>query len=100
MDHPTEGASSWDMLGTNLSIKNDDGTWSSDTNRLMLMGRREFNKLGIGIDDLIEAYLQTVLSMKAIDNMSKMLINSKGKFRQRLFKSLNDDEALINEIVI
>lgn len=99
LDHPTPDASSWDMLGTNLSIKNEDGTWASDTNRLMLMGRREFNKLGIGIDDLIEAYLQTVLSMKAIDNMSKMLINSKGKFRQRLFKSLNDDAALINEIV-
>lgn len=99
-DHPDKDVTSWDMLGTNLSIKESDGSWGSDTNRLMLMGRREFNKLGIGIDDLIEAYLQTVLSMKAIDNMSQMLVNSKGKFRQRLFKSLNDDPALLNEIML
>lgn len=90
---------SWDMLGTNLSVKLEDGGWGSDTNRLMLMDRRDFNKLGVSLDDLIEAYIQTVLSMVAIDNMSKTLVNSKGKFRMRLFKSLNNDENLLNEIM-
>ena len=33
----------------------------SDTNRLVLMDRRDFNKLGVGLDDMIEAYIQTVL---------------------------------------
>ncbi len=99
VDHLVEGHNSWAMLGTNLSIKNADGTWDSDTNRLLLMDRRDFNKLGIGLDDLIEAYIQTVLSMVAIDNMSKTLINKQGKFRMRLFKSLNDDPALIDEIL-
>jgi len=99
IDHIEEGADSWQMLGTNLSIKNDDGSWDSDTNRLILMDRRDFNKLGIGLDDLIEAYIQTVLSMVAIDKMSKTLYNKQGKFRMRLFKSLDDDPTLINEIM-
>ena len=95
-----DNTNSWDMLGTNLSIKNIDGTWGSDTNRLILMGRRDFNKLGLGLDDLIEAFIQTVLSTIAIDNMSKMFVNSKGKFRKKLFQSMNNDEALVNEIKI
>jgi len=96
----TEGSESWDMLGTNLSIKNLDGSWDSDTNRLLLMDRRDFNKLGIGIDDLIEAYIQTVLSMVAIDKMAITLVNKQGRFRMRLFKSLNDDASLIEEIAV
>lgn len=94
------GTNSWAMLGTNLSIKNPDGTWDSDTNRLILMDRRDFNKLGIGLDDLIEAYIQTVLSMVAIDKMAKTLVNKQGKFRMKLFKSLNDDQGLIDEILV
>ena len=100
VDKIREGAESWSMLGTNLSFKNKDGSWGSDTNRLMLMDRRDFNKLGIGLDDLIEAYIQTVLSMVAIDNMAKMLMNKQGKFRMRLFKSLNNDQSLLDEIML
>ncbi len=92
--------SSWDMLGTNLSIKLENNNWGSDTNRLMLMDRRDFNKLGLGLDDLLEAYIQSILSMKAIDNMAKQLTNSKGQFRSKLFKSLNDDNRLIQEIKV
>ena len=91
---------SWDMLGTNLSIKREDNQWDSDTNRLILMGRRDFNKLGLGLDDLIEAYIQTVLSTIAIDNMSATFINSKGKFRKKLFLSFNNDDALVDEIMV
>jgi len=98
IDNLEGGTDSWQMLGTNLSIKNDDGSWDSDTNRLILMDRRDFNKLGIGLDDLIEAYIQTVLSMVAIDKMAKNLFNKQGKFKLRLFKSLDDDPVLINEI--
>jgi hypothetical protein len=98
-DNLTDSSGSWDMLGTNLSIKLEDGKWDSDTTRLILMDRRDFNKLGIGMDDLIEAYIQTVLSTIAIDQMAQTLYNKQGKFRMRLFKSLNDDEALIREIL-
>ena len=100
VDDLVEGNESWDMLGTNLSFKNPDGSWGSDTNRLILMDRRDFHKLGIGLDDLIEAYIQTVLSMIAIDNLAKTMVNKQGKFRMRLFKSLNDDPSLIKEILL
>ncbi len=93
------GSDSWSMLGTNLSVKEGENRWSSDTHRLLLTDRRDFNKLGLGLDDLIEAYIQTVLSTIAIDKMCIALYNSKGKFRSKLFKSLNDDEALLKEIL-
>lgn len=100
VDHITSSIDSWSMLGTNLSIKNDDGTWGSETNRLVLMDRRDFNKLGIGLDDLIECFIQTVLSMVAIDKMAHTLVNKQGKFRMKLFKSLNDDQSLLDEIKV
>lgn len=86
-----------EMLLTNLSIKNDDGTWGSDVSRLVLMDERDFNKLGLGIDELIEGYVQSVLSLIAIDSMAKKLISKKMKFKKKLFASLNDDRKLINE---
>jgi hypothetical protein len=91
---------SWDVLGTNLSIKTGENQWTSDTSRLLLMDRKDFNSLGIGIDDLAEAFIQTTLTIVAIDKMAKRLISSKGLFRQKLFKSLDNDEALIREIMI
>lgn len=99
-DELTDGSDSWDMLGTNLSEKVGDNQWSSDVGRLILMDRRDFNKLGVGLDDLIEAHVQTVLSTIAIDRMAKQLFNQKGKFRKRLFQSLNDDPTLLNELLV
>ncbi len=98
IDEIPSSLDSWKMLGTNLSFKNENGSWGSDTSRLVLMDRRDFNKLGIGLDDLIEAYIQTVLSMVAIDKMAQTLVNKQGRFRMRLFKSLNNDAGLIDEI--
>jgi hypothetical protein len=88
------------MLGTNLSIKKGENQWGSDTSRLMLTDRRDFNKLGLSLDDLIEAYIQTVLSTLGIDEMCQTLYNTKGKFRKRLFRSLNDDNSLIHELLM
>ena len=100
VDNLLTGTDSWSMLGTNLSILKPDGSWDSDTSRLVLMDRRDFNKLGIGLDDLIEAFIQTVLSMVAIDKMASTLVNKQGKFRMKLFKSLNDDQSLLDEILV
>jgi hypothetical protein len=69
--------SSWDMLGTNLSIKKGENSWESDTKRLIQMDNKDFNSVGIGLDDLIEAFIQTVLSVIAIDDMAATLINKK-----------------------
>lgn len=89
---------SWDMLGTNLSVLNPDGSWGSESERLLLMDSRDFNQLGIGVDDLIEGYLQTVLSVTAIDAMAQRLITQKGVFRRRLFSALNPDSAFVEDI--
>jgi len=99
VDYLDDSADSWQILGTNLSVKLGENQWTSETNRLLIMDRRDYNKLGLGLDDLIEAYIQTVLSTIAIDKMAINLYNSKGKFRMKLFKSLNDDDTLLNEIM-
>jgi hypothetical protein len=62
------------------------------------MDGRDFNRLGIGFDDLVESYLQTVLSVVAIDEMAQQLVTKGRKFRRRLFHSLNPDSALSDEI--
>lgn len=92
--------SSWEVLGTNLSVKLAENKWDSDTTRLMLMDRKDFNSLGIGIDDLMEAFIQTVLTVVAIDKMASKLISSKGTFRMKLFRSLDNDKALLDEILL
>ncbi len=90
--------SSWDMLGTNLSQKLPGGAWASETERLLMMDRRDFNQLGIGPDDLIEAYIQSVLSVLAIDRSASRILTKRGTLHKKLFRSLNDDDALISEI--
>ncbi|MDW3651202.1 MAG: hypothetical protein R8P61_29255 [Bacteroidia bacterium] len=100
VDDLEEGKSSWDILGTNLSIKQDDGTFTTDSSRLIMMDRKDFNRLGISVDDLIEGYIQSVLATIAIDKMAITLINQKGRFKSRLFKSLNDDPSLVEEITL
>ena len=92
------GESSWGMLGTNLSIKQEDGSFLTDPSRLLLVDSRDFNRLGFGMDDLIESYLQTVMSIAAIDQMAQELVNSKGRFRRKLFFSMNPDQVLVDEI--
>ncbi len=93
------GESSWDMLGTNLSIKRNDGSFATEPSRLLLVDSRDFNRVGIGMDDLIEGYVQTVMSIVAIDQLSQELVNSKGRFRRKLFLTMNPDEKLAEEII-
>lgn len=92
------GHDSWDMLGTNLSVKNEDGSFSTQPERLLLVDSRDFNRLGFGLDDLIESYLQTVMCVVSIDEMARSLINTKGKFRRKLFQSINPDRRFNEEI--
>ena len=93
------GDDSWDMLGTNLSFKNEDGSFSTQPERLLLVDSRDFNRLGFGLDDLIESYMQTVMCLVAIDEMAKSLVNTKGKFRKKLFQAINPDESFNEEIL-
>nr|MBX2801947.1 hypothetical protein [Myxococcales bacterium] len=94
-----DGVDSWSMLGTNLSVKVGDGAFDTDPSRLMLMDSRDFNRLGLGLDDLTEGYLQTVMSMHAIDRMAQRLTSTKGRFRRKLFGSLVPDPRLLDEVM-
>ena len=92
------GASSWSILGTNLSRKRGEDQWVTEPNRLLMLDRRDFGKLGLGIDDLIDAYIQAVLAHRAIDRLAQQLVKRGGGFRKELFRSLNNDESLLREI--
>lgn len=91
---------SWEMLGTNLSVKTGLDSWKSDTSRLLLMDRKDFNVIGIGLDDLVNGFIQTVLGVVAIDKMAGNLVNKKGIFRFKLFRSINRDKPFIEEILL
>lgn len=92
-----EGSDSWDMLGTNLSVRTGDG-FSTEPRRLLMMDQRDFNRLGLGIDDLTEGYLQTCMATLAIDRMAQKLRRTKGGLKRRLFKSLVPDDVLLSEL--
>ncbi|KAG0046774.1 hypothetical protein BGZ83_008057 [Gryganskiella cystojenkinii] len=102
-DDPT--ITSWEMLGTNLSVKSPSGEWSTEAARLLLMDRKDFNQLGLGVDDMIDAYIQTVLSVVAIDKMCQRLmkdnVDGPGQtFDLELFKALNPDSVLWREVLL
>ena len=92
-------ASSWEMLGTNLSIKESSGEWATEPQRLLLMDSRDFNKIGVGLDEIIEAYLLTVLAMLAIDRMAVELVTQKNRFRRKFFGNMNPDDGLLSELM-
>ena len=63
-----------------------------------MMDVKGFNLLGVGLDDLMDGFIQSVMATKAIDDMAMRLISSKSTFRKNLFKELNNDASLLNEI--
>lgn len=91
---------SWSVLGTNLSGKDKNGHWITDSNRLLLMDERDFNKLGLSLDEIIEAYVQTIMSVHAINDMANTLLGSKRTLKRRLFSSLVNDQSLCKEILL
>ncbi len=89
---------SWMVLGTNLSIKVAEEKWDTEPRRLLMMDRKDYGKLGLGLDDLIEAFVQSVLANRAIDDLARKLVKRGGGFRTDLFRSLNNDETLLAEV--
>lgn len=93
--------SSWDILGTNLSMTIGKNNWKTDEERLLVMNDEDFTQLGIDIDDLIESYVQTVLAIIAIDQLCIQFYDDSNQiFDVDLFRKINPDEVLINEIKI
>jgi len=98
-DNPPSGKESWKMLGTNLSYKDKNGNWQTDTKRLIVVAQNSFNKLGLGVDDLINAYMQAVFATVAVDKLAQRMM-SNGNFDTEIFMSLCKDKALFDEILM
>lgn len=88
----------WDVFGTNLSYKGADGEWQSDESRLISLCRSGFESLELGLEELVEAYIQTVMSVIAIDQMAERLMNKNQGFDYDHFSSLNGDRQLLQEM--
>lgn len=93
------GLNSWPVLGTNLSVPTADGGCAADTDRLLIMDTAEFNHLGLGLDDLIDAYIQSVLSVLAIDRMAANLLKPNGQLDRNRFAQYDNDPNLIAEVL-
>lgn len=92
------GADSWSMLGTNLSVKLEGGKFTSESERLLLMDRRDFNTMGVSLDELIDAYVQSCLAVIAIDRMAISLMPG-GRFSRALLRAVDDDAGLMDELM-
>lgn len=101
LDDETQIESSWDVLGTNLSVKLDKNSWDTETDRLMVLDDECIEHLMLTEDDLVDSYIQTVLSVIAIDKLCKELYDDPsgtGAFHFDRFKQMNPDYCLLNEI--
>jgi len=92
-------SASWLQLGTNLSVLTGDLTWSTESERLVMMDARDFSSLGLGLDDLIDAFVQSCLAVLAIDDQAAALLDADGAFSLAKFAAVNDDPALLAELV-
>ena len=93
-----DGSKSWAILGTNLSRRLGEDSWTTEPTRLLMMDRKDFERLGLGLDDLIDAFVQAVLAHRAIDDLAQRLVKRGGGFRRDLFASLCNDPVLLAEI--
>lgn len=91
-------SNSWDVLGTNLSKKISKNEWDTDIERLIVMDSNDFEMLGLGIDRIIESYVQTCLATIAIDKMATHLVKENGSLNLDLYRSMNGDRQLMSEI--
>jgi len=93
------GSPSPRRFATNLSSRDASGAWTVDDSRLVSLGTAGFDLLGLSLDDLIDAYVQTVLSVWAIEQMSRSLLDGHGDFNRQAFLTENDDDALLGELL-
>jgi hypothetical protein len=61
------------------------------------MDRKDFNSLGISLDSLIDAFIQSVFAHIAVDRMSDFLCPN-GEFSESFFQAVCDDKKLVEEI--
>lgn len=62
------------------------------------MDERDFNRLGLSLDEIIEAFVQTVLSVLSINDLAKSLLNQKKELKRKMFAGMCNDQELMKEI--
>jgi hypothetical protein len=98
LSSPMLQASVRDELVTNLSHRDETGRWAADASRVVPLDEEHFSSLGLDLDDLIDAYVQSVMAVVAIDDMATGFTRADGTFDLDRFHSLNDDEVLREEL--
>lgn len=88
----------WRQYGTNLSYQDERGEWQTDDSRLIPLSEQEFESLGLGLDELIDAYVQTVLATVAIDRLAHELVDPHKGLDFTGFAAMNDDPGLLREL--
>jgi hypothetical protein len=71
-------ANSWRVLGTNLSKAAGQLDWTTESERLLIADAKDFPSLGLGVDDLLDAFLQAVLAATAIDVLAAAMLDGRG----------------------
>jgi len=94
-------SSSWEMLGTNLTSKSDHFFMkTTEADRLLVFDTENFSNVNLSMDDLVNGYVQSVLSVIAIDKLCRRLIKPDGEFNKEYFAELNPDSTLLEELHI
>lgn len=75
------------------------GTDDRSASRLVILDDAAMRGLAIGIDDIVDGFIQTVFSIHAIDAMCKRLTTSDGELNLQLLKELNPDPQLLAELM-
>ncbi|XP_078689691.1 uncharacterized protein LOC144920999 [Branchiostoma floridae x Branchiostoma belcheri] len=103
-DQVDETAPSWSYLGTNLSLDDSLTAWQADADRqsdvdkLLTVDWEDFDKQGLGLDELVDGFVQTVMATTAIDKMCRSLTRQDGSFDLEKFHKLADDKKILSEI--
>lgn len=88
----------WDIIGTNMGSINSEGKLVLDQSRAMYSSMYEFDNYGLNLDDLIDVYVQSILTMLAIDQMALKLTRN-GKFDKEMYKMMvNPNDLLLSKI--
>jgi len=88
---PLEQETLRDQLITNLSYRDDRGDWGTDVSRVVPLDETHFDSLRLTLDDLVEACVQSVMSVVAIDQLASSLPDETHQFDIAAFHKLNDD---------
>lgn len=76
-------------MGTSISSKaissSGDEIWVADTDRILYVDETDFPMLGVDVDDLVDAFVKTVLTVVAIDKVCVRLMEPVGNTTQRGF---------------